>query len=81
MIVLFPHERITRPNDVREHVRTHQPDCGIAPAAEDIAAVIPPGPDPVGDRPIPLPTPVEPPAPAAEASRCEVGPGFPPAAS
>jgi hypothetical protein len=80
MIVLFPHERITRPNDVREHVRTHQPDCGIAPAAESVPAVMPLGPGPVDDRPIPLPTPVEPPAPAA-ANGCEVGPGFPPAAS
>jgi hypothetical protein len=57
MIVLFPHERITRPNHVREHVRAHQPDCGIAPAAEDVPAVMPHGPGPVDDRLIPLPTP------------------------
>ncbi len=80
-MILFPHERITRPNDVREHVRAHQPDCGIAPAAEDAPAAMPPGPGPEDDRPIRLPTPSDPPAPAAEASGREAGPGLPPAAS
>jgi hypothetical protein len=44
-MILFPHERITRPDEVREHVRAHEPDRGPIPAAGDRAAVESPAPD------------------------------------
>ena len=54
-MILFPDERFTRPRDVREHVRVHQPDRGPAPVVGGAPVATPPGSDPPGDRLIPPP--------------------------
>lgn len=77
MIILFPNERIARPDDVREHVRVYQPDRSMPPEAEDIPTLTPLGTGPAGHRPIRLPPLLEHPAPVAEGNGCAVGPGSP----
>jgi hypothetical protein len=71
-MVLFPRKWITHPDDVREHVRVHQPDQRLFPSGVDPTATGPAGESPADGRRDSRPAPV--------VIRNGGGPGSPPTA-
>jgi hypothetical protein len=67
-MVLFPHERITRPDVVREHVRVNEPSRPRPADGRDVGTGTD-GPRPPARPPAAHPGPPEPPAPTPPASR------------
>lgn len=67
-MVLFPHERITGPNEVKDRVVVVQPDGGRCRAGGGVAPSGLCGPCLPDERATPDPTRIERPAPAVERS-------------